>query len=134
MELVNKVVREVNMKKLQKDYVVDSILNVKRSSLQEVFVTELECRLISKALEEKLREKGHCIEITYELENNSCFEVISQEIIIEKSPNHIHPLKSYICDEKVRKIVYDEEFIASCLYLMRLKNAKNLARKMSSNE
>ena len=116
------------MERLKKDYVVDSILEVKRLILGEDFVTELEYRLISEALEKKLKENGHCIEITTELEHNSYFEVIFHGIIIEKhlSEYPLYPLKSYIYDEKVRKIIYDEKFIISCLYRMQLKKAKNL--------
>ena len=116
------------MEKLKKDYVVDSILEVKRSILEELFVTEAECRLVSEALEQKLKENGYCIKISTELDFNSNFEVVSQEVIIKKeSPVYpVFPLKSYIYDDKVREIIYDKKFIISCLYRMHLKKTKNL--------
>lgn len=116
------------MEKISKDYVVDSILDVKRLILGECFVTELECRLISEALEKKLSENGHHEKITTQLENNSYFEVISQEIIIKKHSVEypLYPLKSYIYDENIREIIYDKKFIISCLYRMQLKKADDL--------
>lgn len=120
------------MEKLKKDYVVDSILKVKRLILGEDFVTELECRLISETLEKKLKENGHCIEIDTELEYNSYFEVISNEIIIKKHSSEytLYQLKSYIYDEKVRKIIYDEKLIISYLYRIQAKKAKDLANNL----
>ena len=120
------------MEKLRKYYVVDSILHVKRLILGESFVTDLECRKISEALEKKLKKNGYSIEIATQLESSCPFEVISHGIIVEKhSPEYpLYPLKSYIYDEKVRELIYDENFIISCLYNMQLKKIKYLGNKL----
>ena len=59
-------------------------------------------------------------------------KVISHGIIVEKhSPEYpFYPLKSYIYDEKVRELIYDEKFIISCLYNMQLKKIKDLESKL----
>lgn len=102
------------MKKLelQTGYIADAIIEVKKKRFNEEFTTMEEVTIIKEILQNKIKEQNLNVEI-FDGFFPRYFDIING--IITKADKETLSLKAGISYIEIIKMIYDEEFIYSCI-------------------
>lgn len=110
------------MKKLSIGFVAEAIQRVKRENFGEDFVTCNECNYIAGLLEKSLKDKGYDIQFSIKISEKDAFDFLPGII----ASNGIKDLSLTITDEKLKRIIYDKNFILFCLMEMQLEKLSKI--------
>lgn len=114
------------MRTLDKAFVADIIIAKKMELFNEDFATWYECNHITNLLEKRLRENKYDVCFSLEIVNDYIFDffpgIIKRKNIYQYSMN----LACEIKDDKLKKLIYDEDFIIGCLYDIQLEKLKSI--------
>lgn len=104
------------MRELEKVFVADAILTVKREILKEDYITWYECNHIANLLAKRLKENGYDIHFSLS---------ISDKVNFGFAPGIIYRRSEYVPyflhDHHLKELIYDKQFIQDCLYEVQLE-------------
>lgn len=100
------------MREIDKAFVADAIIAVKKEAFQENYVTVAECNQIAQKLQERLKASG--IEAILSEEVNHALLEVNQTTIQQRKLLESFDLSRWL-EEEVRKVIYDKTFILKCL-------------------
>ncbi len=102
-------------------YIADAVLDVKVKRFHEKFVSIEDVRIMQKLLASRLKKNGLNVKFV-DLFFNDYFR-IENEVITKY--DSLKNLQKYIPNKKLRKAVYDEDFIYYCLCQMEIIKINN---------